>query len=108
LEIGFTDIRRRSRRCEGYAWWPNHVAGSLETEAHGHLHALFDVLSLGRSPAGSQGGKEIADIVEIVVGLLVFGSVVLRRHALDRQLKILAIGIVDLGNAGSAIENAAE
>ncbi len=41
-------------------------------------------------------------------GFLVFGGLGLRRRACDRQLQVLAIGIVDLGNAGAVIEHAAE
>ena len=41
-------------------------------------------------------------------GLPIFGGVVLRRHGLDRELQIFAIGIIDLGNARPVIEHAAE
>src|SRR3974390_2622198 len=41
LEIGFTDIRRHTRRCEGQTWRPDQVAGSFETEAPPHRHALL-------------------------------------------------------------------
>src|SRR5204863_583787 len=33
---------------------------------------------------------------------------VLRRHALDRELQVLAVGIIDLGNAGAVVEHAAK
>ena len=86
----------------------DHLAGALEAEAHRHLHALARGVGRRRRPAGAQRRKEIADGVEIVVGLLIFRGLVLRRHGLDRQLQILAVGIVDLGNAGPVVEHAAK
>src|SRR5258708_38109150 len=61
-----------------------------------------------RRPAGPQLREQVADGVEIVVRLLVFRGIVARWLALHRQLQILAIGIVDFGNARPAIEHAAE
>jgi hypothetical protein len=108
LQIGVANIGGSARGGEGQARGRDDAAVALETEAHRHLHAGLSGIRRRRRPAGAQFGKQVADIVEVVVGLLVFGGVVLRRHTLDRQLQVFAIGIIDLGNAGSVIKHAAE
>jgi len=80
---------------------------SLETEAYRHLHALVRGVGRGRGPAGAQRRKQVADGVEIVVGLLVFCGVVARRHAFDRQLQVFVNGVIDVRNARPVIEHAA-
>src|SRR6185437_4298289 len=58
-------------------------------------------------PTGSQFREEISDRIEIMIGPGIFAFVVFWRHAFDRQLQVLAIGIVNFWNAGSVIEYAA-
>src|SRR5579872_843808 len=108
LQIDIADIGRHSGRGESHARGANHVAGPFEAETHRHLHTLFRRIGFRWGPARAQGGKEIADIIELVVGLLVLFGFIPRGYAFDRQLKILAIGIIDFGNAGAMIEHAAE
>src|SRR5689334_3767796 len=43
-----------------------------------------------------------------MVRRLVLRRVLFRRYGFDRQLQVLAVGIVDLGNAGPGTEHAAE
>ena len=51
--------------------------------------------------------------IEIVIGLLIFRRVVLRRLALDRHLEVFTVGIVgkvgiiELGNTGAVVKHAA-
>src|SRR6185437_4297188 len=70
--------------------------------------ALVRDIRRRRRPAGAQLGEEIADGVEIMVRPLVLLLILLGGDGLDRDLQVLAIGIVDLGNARSVIEHAAE
>jgi hypothetical protein len=72
------------------------------------LHPLTRIVGGRRRPAGSQRCKEVADTVEVVIGLLVFGGLVLRWNSLDRELQIFAIRIFNLGDARPRAEHAAE
>ena len=82
--------------------------GALEAEAHRHLHARPRDVGRRRRPAGPQRREQVADRVEIVVRLAVFRGLVLRRHAFDRELQVLAVRIIDLGNARPIVEHAAK
>ena len=61
----------------------------------------------GTAPADDVA-RNLADRVEIVVRLAVFRGLVLRRRTFDRELQVLAVGVINLGNAWTVIENAAK
>jgi hypothetical protein len=68
------------------------AAGVLETKQDRHLHAITCGIRRRRRPAGTQRREQIADGVEIVIGLLIFLRLVLRRLALDRHLEVFTVG----------------
>src|SRR3954469_2166469 len=43
-----------------------------------------------------------------MVGPRILRRLLLRRHALDRELQVLAVGVEDFRNAGTVVEDAAE
>src|SRR4051812_26038031 len=92
----------------GQARPADHVAGFLEAEPHRHLHARARALGCWRRPAGAQGGEQIADGVEVVVGPDIFRRILLGGDSLDRELQVLAVGIEDFRDTGTLVEDAAE
>src|SRR5258705_4830780 len=108
LEIGRAGVRRHAGRGIGQARRSDDLAGTLETEAYRHLHALALAVRRRRRPARAKRREEIDDVVEIMVRLPVFCDILLRRHALDRQLQVFPVGIINLGNARPVIEHAAK
>src|SRR5579883_10456 len=108
LQIRAAVVRRGAGRGKGQTRRSDQFARTLEAEAHRHLHALARLVGGRRRPARAQFGEQIADGVEIVVRAFVLGLILLRRDRLDGELEVLAIGIVDLGNARPVMEHAAE
>src|SRR5262249_55795858 len=72
LAIGLARLRRAPRRREGKPRMAKKFAVALEAYPHRHLHAHSGMVIIRWLPARAQRREQIADRVEIVIGLGVF------------------------------------
>ena len=113
IPVNLAHVRRRVGRDISCPRFGNHSAVAVEAETQRYYHTSSGRVLLRRNPASSQRGKHAADGIQVIrrgIDGLFLGTRVGRagfRAAEDGQLQGLADGVVDIGYAWLAVENAA-